>query len=63
MLLKTVLIITNCTQNFKHKYCCVQTFTRLNIVKHVESSFENPYGGESSKQWGTLRNDLDDEVM
>ena len=57
----------------EHSYCCVQdkTFTSLNIVKHVESSFENSYtlwwcifkamGGGGGG--GTLRNDLNDEVM
>ena len=49
-------------------YCWVRdkTFTSLNIVKHVNSSFENPYTvwGCIFKATGeTLRNEPDDEVM
>ena len=64
------VLITNSTQvTSRVPYCCVRdkTFTSLNIVKHVESSFENPY-----TVWGCifkrqqeelLRNESDDVVM
>ena len=52
----------------KVPYCCVRdkTFTSINIVKHVESSFENPYtvwGCIFKATGGTLRNESDDVVI
>ena len=49
-------------------YCCVRdtTYTSLNIIKHVESSFQSSYtvwGCIFKATGGTLRNEPDDVVM
>ena len=59
------VLITNCTRlRTQILLCPRKNIHQLNIVKHVESSFKNPYTHRFifKVPVGTLRNELDDEV-